>query len=95
MSSKLAILIAALAALLGSAIATVNGQGQSPGRWQMVVGNGGDGAAAWKYNIDTGQSFFCYRQNCFASALASAPARQLARPGGNVTGFTQAKSLER
>jgi hypothetical protein len=78
--SKLAILIATAAALLGSlagsAVLGQAQQAQSIGRWQMVAGGGGDGAAAWKYNIDTGQSYFCYRQNCFASVLASAPPRQ-------------------
>jgi hypothetical protein len=79
MSTKVAILIAATAAaLFGSVVgATVFGQGnQATGHWQMIVGGGGDGAAAWKFNLETGQSYFCYRQNCFASVLASPPARQ-------------------
>jgi hypothetical protein len=67
MDTKLVILIAAAAALLGSATgANLFGQAsQSPGTWHMVAGSGGDGASAWKFNIDTGQSYFCYRQNCF------------------------------
>jgi hypothetical protein len=56
--------------VLGSVIGTtVFGHTQTAGHWQMVAGNGGDGAAAWKIDLDTGQSFFCYRQNCFASVL--------------------------
>jgi hypothetical protein len=78
MDTKLVIFIAAVAALLGSAMgANVFGQAsQSPGTWQMVAGSGGDGGNAWKFNIDTGQSYFCYRTNCFLSIVATAPARQ-------------------
>ena len=36
------------------------------GEWQIVAG-GGDGGAAFKMNTSTGESYFCYRQNCFRS----------------------------
>jgi hypothetical protein len=76
MTTKITIVIATAAALLGSvAGTTVFGQAQSTGHWQMVAGSGGDGAVAWKLNMDTGQSFFCYRQSCFESVLTNAPAR--------------------
>ena len=60
MDTKLVTLIAAAAALLGSAMgANVFGQAsQSSGTWQMVADSGGDGGNAWKFNIDTGQATF-------------------------------------
>jgi hypothetical protein len=74
MNMKLAFLIAAAAAFLGSLGSThVFGQSNPAGHWQMVAGNGGDGGAAWKINVNTGESYFCYRQNCFLSAY---PPRQ-------------------
>jgi hypothetical protein len=69
MNAKLVVLLIATACIVGSAIGTkVLGQPTQPiGRWQMVAGSGGDGGNAWKFNVDTGQSYFCYRQNCFPS----------------------------
>jgi hypothetical protein len=73
MNAKLTILSAALALLIAFGSFHVFAQGwpqtqtQTQGRWQMVAGNGGDGGAAWKINVETGQSYFCYRQNCFPS----------------------------
>lgn len=70
MNPRLIVLIVTGAVLMGSFIGmTASGRAQSAGHWQMVAGSGGDGAAAWKFNVDTGQSFFCYRTNCFASVL--------------------------
>lgn len=72
MNSKLLTMIVIAVAVVASfAGPKVFGQAQSTGRWQMVAGSGGEGATAWKFNVDTGQSFFCYRQNCFASVMAS------------------------
>jgi hypothetical protein len=49
---------------------------QPLGHWQLIVTNAGDGGNAWKFNPDTGQSYFCYRQNCFAQVTMQAPAKQ-------------------
>ena len=38
----------------------------SIGAWQIISG-GGDGGSAFKMNTATGESYFCYRQNCFRS----------------------------
>jgi hypothetical protein len=48
---------------------------QVQGHGQLIVTNGGDGGNAWKFNPDTGQSFFCYRQNCFAQVTMPSPAK--------------------
>lgn len=34
-------------------------QPQQQGHWQMFVNNGGDGATAWKFNPETGESYYC------------------------------------
>ena len=68
---KIALTIAACiaAGLIGS-MATDRVSAQStPNNWQMIAGSGGDGASAWKFNPTTGESFFCFRQNCFPSKL--------------------------
>ena len=49
---------------------------QLQGHWQLVVANAGDGGNAWKFNPDTGQSYFCYRQNCFAQVTIPYPSKQ-------------------
>jgi hypothetical protein len=64
MNPKLAIVVAAAAAFVGS-VAVAHVQPVQPtDHWQMVAGNGGDGGNAWLFNVDSGQTFFCYRRNC-------------------------------
>lgn len=63
--------IALLASVGGAHVLAQSAQQRGP--WQMVAGSGGDGGAAWKINVDTGQSFFCYSTNCFPSTLSQAP----------------------
>jgi hypothetical protein len=67
--------IAAIVVSLGiaSAAHALAQTSQSSGHWQIVVTNGGDGGNAWKFNPDTGQSYFCYRQNCFAQVTKQTP----------------------
>lgn len=48
-------------------------QPQQQGHWQMFVNNGGDGATAWKFNPETGESYYCHRTNCFASQNSVVP----------------------
>jgi len=43
-------------------------RGQLQGHWQIVVANAGDGRNAWKFNPDTGQSYFCYPAELFCSS---------------------------
>jgi hypothetical protein len=61
---------------LGSVVHVV-AQNSQPvaGHWQVVVSNGGDGGNAWRFNPDTGQSYFCYRQNCFAQTVMLPPTK--------------------
>lgn len=61
-----------------ASVAHVLAQNNQPlaGHWQVVVSNSGDGGNAWKFNPDTGQSYFCYRQNCFAQVVMPPPTKQ-------------------
>jgi hypothetical protein len=72
--SWIAIAIAATLCIASAAhvLAQTN---QLQGHWQMVVANAGDGGNAWKFNPDTGQSYFCYRQNCFAQVVMVSPTK--------------------
>ena len=69
---------AVIVMILGFAsVAHVLAQTSQPqGHWQLVVSDGGDGANAWKLNPDTGQSYFCYRQNSFAQVTMLPPTKQ-------------------
>lgn len=75
MNTKTMIVAATIAtsAIVFGGVRVLAQTGQSPGHWQMAAGNGGDGGAAWKINVDTGESFFCYRQNCFHSVVGTPP----------------------
>jgi hypothetical protein len=43
-----------------------SGTGSAQGPWVMVGAASGDGAGmAFKMNVVTGESYFCFRQNCF------------------------------
>jgi hypothetical protein len=53
--------------------ASQTNQPQQQGHWQMFVNNGGDGATAWKFNPETGESYYCHRTNCFASQNSVVP----------------------
>jgi hypothetical protein len=65
----LAVALSAIVAILGS-VAGSHVLAQTPAsQWQLIVSNGGDGGNAWKFNPSTGQSYFCYRQNCSASKI--------------------------
>jgi hypothetical protein len=69
---------AAIVATLGvvSAAHVLAQTNQPQGHWQLIVSNAGDGGNAWKFNPDTGQSYFCYRQNCFAQVTTLPPTKQ-------------------
>lgn len=74
MSQKLWIAAVIVVIACFASVAHVVAQGNQPqGHWQLVVTNGGDGGNAWKFNPDTGQSYFCYRQNCFAQVTMATP----------------------
>jgi hypothetical protein len=76
MTQKLCIVAAIVATLgLASAAHVLAQSNQAPGHWQLVVSNAGDGGNAWKFNPDTGQSYFCYRQNCFAQVVMASPTK--------------------
>jgi hypothetical protein len=78
MNQKLWITAAIVVTVGLATMAHVLAQNNQPpaGHWQMVVTNGGDGGNAWKFNPDTGQSYFCYRQNCFAQMVMLPPTKQ-------------------
>jgi hypothetical protein len=77
MNQKLWVAVAVVATFsLAGAVHVLAQTNQPQGHWQLVASNGGDGVAAWKYNPDTGQSYFCYRQNCFAQVVMLPPAKQ-------------------
>ena len=60
----------AVGALVLTGIPYVTAQsGRAAGPWQLVVAGAGDGGNAWRINTDTGESHFCYRQNCYALPL--------------------------
>jgi hypothetical protein len=62
MNQKFWITAAIVVTLALASVAHVLAQTNQPqGHWLLVASNGGDGAVAWKFNPDTGQSYFCYR----------------------------------
>jgi hypothetical protein len=90
MNLKLVLLIAVVSAVVGSlgGVHVLAQANQPTGQWQMVAGaSGGDGGIAWKFNTDTGQSFYCYRLNCYASILAIPPRQYTSRERGRVYGL--------
>ena len=61
-------LITGIAALL-LATGTAHAQTAQSGPWQIVT-QSGDGVA-WKFNTQTGESYYCSRFNCFPSRQAT------------------------
>jgi len=66
MDSKTFLMLTGLIVALLAAQATAQTPMAAMPAWQIVT-SGNDGAAAFKMNTATGESYFCYRQNCFRS----------------------------
>jgi hypothetical protein len=60
--------IAGVAALF-LATGTAHAQTTQSGPWQMVTGS--QEGVAWKLNTQTGESYYCFRFNCFPSRQAT------------------------
>ena len=56
-------------AVLFLATGTAHAQTAQFGPWQMVTGS--QEGVAWKLNTQTGESYYCYRFNCFPSRQAT------------------------
>src|SRR5262249_8988001 len=54
---------------LGLLSAAANAQTPQLGPWQMVTGS--QEGVAWKLNTQTGESYYCFRFNCFPSREAT------------------------
>jgi hypothetical protein len=62
------LLLTGVAALF-LATGTAHAQTAQFGPWQMVTGS--QEGVAWKLNTQTGESYYCYRFNCFPSRQAT------------------------
>jgi hypothetical protein len=62
------LLLTGIATLLLT-IGTAHAQTTQFGPWQMVTGS--QEGVAWKLNTQTGESYYCYRFNCFPSRQAT------------------------